>query len=282
MNFLSLTSNESADEQYKLLRQKLHSFFERRGCLSPEDLANETLDRVSRKLSKGEGVSAQNLARYCYGVASHILREHWRSSVQDAIYILPIAHNVPIFESQQQTEIETSANQETDISLHYLQTCLEQLPPEDRLLILKYYEYGSDDQPITEKRLRLAQNLGIGISALRVRAHRIRERLSDQLAHLMEAHGSNQDISSSQQDEDLTTISPSLQNEPISMSANHYSHLVDKKFSVGLSNQELNDLERLREQVEIENAVFYEPIIERLTAIEERLKAKAHRYMEKK
>ena len=47
--------------------------------------------------------------------------------------------------------------------------------------------------------------------------------------------------------------------------------LVDKKFSKGLSTEEVQELEQIRTRMDELNAPFYEPIIQRLTAIHDRL-----------
>src|SRR5690349_2354142 len=41
---------DAAGQQYELIRRKLIALFRCRGCLSPEDLADETINRVIKKL----------------------------------------------------------------------------------------------------------------------------------------------------------------------------------------------------------------------------------------
>src|SRR5437870_12644858 len=58
---------QRAGEKYEDLRRTLIRFFEWRGAPFPEEHADETFNRVARKL--GEGVQIKNVGGYCYEVA---------------------------------------------------------------------------------------------------------------------------------------------------------------------------------------------------------------------
>ncbi len=58
-------------------------------------------------------------------------------------------------------------------------------------------------------------------------------------------------------------------------SRERYSYLVDKKYSSGLSEEENEELAHLKEQLDDEHAGLYEPIKQKLTAIQERLIAES-------
>ena len=45
---------ETAGEKYEAIRQKLVKFFDWRGAHFPEDCADETLNRVTRKIDEGD------------------------------------------------------------------------------------------------------------------------------------------------------------------------------------------------------------------------------------
>src|SRR5512134_1992159 len=64
---------ERAGERYEDLRRTLVRFFEWRGAPFPEDHADETFDRVARRLD--EGITIENLGGYCYNVARLIFLE---------------------------------------------------------------------------------------------------------------------------------------------------------------------------------------------------------------
>jgi DNA-directed RNA polymerase specialized sigma24 family protein len=80
---------ERAGEMYVSIRARLVKFFEWRGSETPDDNADETINRVMRKISEGEII--QNIQSYCYGVARllfmEILKEQQKQ--QDALKRLP-------------------------------------------------------------------------------------------------------------------------------------------------------------------------------------------------
>ena len=151
---------ELAGHKYERIQRKLVKFFEYRGCTSPEELADTTIDRVTRRLAEGEDIRAEDPTVYFYGVARNVLREFW--SVQTTLPVDQIPDRAA----------EPIAAEER---LHRLDRCLERLAPEARQLILEYYQ-GQGRNKI-ENRQRLATELQISQSALRLRAQRIREQL---------------------------------------------------------------------------------------------------------
>ncbi len=46
---------DRAAEKYEEIRNALITFFEHRGCLSPEEYADETINRVARRISEAKG-----------------------------------------------------------------------------------------------------------------------------------------------------------------------------------------------------------------------------------
>ena len=52
-----------------------------------------------------------------------------------------------------------------------------------------------------------------------------------------------------------------------------YGNLVKKKYAVGLLAEEAEEMERLRQQLDQQYAAFYAPAIQKLAAVEERLKS---------
>ena len=68
---------ESAAEKYEALRLTLVKFFDWRGAHFPEECADETFNRVVRKIDSGETV--RDIVSYCNGVARIIFLESTRS-----------------------------------------------------------------------------------------------------------------------------------------------------------------------------------------------------------
>lgn len=156
-----------AGEKYQEIRSRLVKLFECRGVASAEDAADETMDRVARRLAEGEQIRAANPAAYFHGVARNVLREHWAARDR-----LAAARPLPdeLAEPQQPDE-------EADRRLACLERCLAELPPETRSLIVAYYRRREGSK--AEARVALAARLGVSPNALWIRAHRIRTRLEE-------------------------------------------------------------------------------------------------------
>ena len=69
---------DSHGERYLEMRGRLVDYFGRRNCHSPEDLADETLNRVARRLEETGSIDDVVPARYCYIVAKFVFLESLR------------------------------------------------------------------------------------------------------------------------------------------------------------------------------------------------------------
>jgi DNA-directed RNA polymerase specialized sigma24 family protein len=165
--FLSLLSSDPdlAGEKYEELRRQLIKFFEWRGAFIADQLADETLNRVIRKIDAGEEVEKSILA-FCLGIARFVLMEHKRH---------PDNRRVEIDEIFAFAAPPVQQEEDDDLWLVCLRECLRGLPEEDRKLIVEYYE--EDRQAKIDNRKALAAKLGISPHALFSRAKRIRDRL---------------------------------------------------------------------------------------------------------
>lgn len=159
---------EQAGKKYELTRCKLVKFFEWRGCRSPEELTDETLNRVARKIEAGEVI--RNLHAYLGGVARLV----WLESVK--------AHERErqALEQLPQVSVADADVDHTSRRLECFELCLAGLPANSRELIFDYHR--EEKSARIELRKRLAENLGIPLNALRIRAHRIRAELEECVA----------------------------------------------------------------------------------------------------
>ena len=66
---------DSRGARYLEMRRRLASYFDRRNRPSPDDLADETLNRIGRTLEKEGAIAITPPARYCYQVAKAVLFE---------------------------------------------------------------------------------------------------------------------------------------------------------------------------------------------------------------
>jgi DNA-directed RNA polymerase specialized sigma24 family protein len=157
---------ERAGERYEGIRARLLRFFLSRGAPQPEDLADETIDRVCRRLGEGEVIRAPDVARYFLGVARNVAREAWaRESRRES--------GVPL-----ETVLRRAAAAEhrpDEDAMACMESCLEAMPPETRDVLLRYYDAASPEK--AQHRRALADSLGIQPNALRIRLHRLRGSL---------------------------------------------------------------------------------------------------------
>jgi len=154
---------ESAGEKYLEVRGNLIRFFEWRGCPFPEDHADETMNRVARKLAEGEEV--QNPAAYCIGVARLLLLEINKGRAREQQALSEMARE----------PAAASDEPESEAPIECLRVCLENLPADNRELIIEYYQ-GEKGTKI-ENRKRLTERFKVPVNTLRMRALRLREKL---------------------------------------------------------------------------------------------------------
>ena len=67
---------EAAGLVYERIHRRLLAFFESHGSLEPGRDADETLDRLARKLREGHVI--RDVPAYVHGLARNVLRETWR------------------------------------------------------------------------------------------------------------------------------------------------------------------------------------------------------------
>jgi DNA-directed RNA polymerase specialized sigma24 family protein len=163
--FLSLLDldRDRAGEIYETLRRNLVHMFIWRGCRDPEAHADETINRVIRKVDEGEEV--RDVIAYAHGVARMLLLEIFKKQEREPIGI----DELPPLAAQ------PAEQDESENGVLCLRRCLNRLPEESRQLIVLYYQ-GERGAKI-ENRKRLAESLRITLNALRYRAFDLRQRL---------------------------------------------------------------------------------------------------------
>ncbi len=156
---------ERASEKYRDLQRKLIALFEWRSCSAPEELADETLNRVARKLEQGLEIKTREPFRYLRGVALNLVKEDYKRAVRER----------EAFEDYRHQQTRQEAGDESDERKAVLDRCLAELESKERALILNFYQ-GEKSTRIANRR-RQAEELGISRTALRIRAHRLRKLL---------------------------------------------------------------------------------------------------------
>jgi len=152
------SDRELAGIKYEQIRSRLIKIFTGRGCVDPEELADETINRVTSKLIEIQKEFTGDRARYFFGVANKVHLEYLRRK-------MPQPQSAP------------TDSVRAELEYHCLERCIARLSEEDRALLLK--EYGAKGQTQAERRKALADELGISINALRIRVYRIRTALKE-------------------------------------------------------------------------------------------------------
>ena len=159
-NFLAWLSpdSDSAGEEYERLRFRLCTFFSQRRCSFPDELADETINRVILKSSEE---NIENKLAYCYGVARNVYRESLRKERSHL--------NID------EVTIAVKAPAEQSFSGECLDKCLAELSPESQNLILDYFSEVKLAK--IELHRRISERLEMTQTALRMRVMRIKQKL---------------------------------------------------------------------------------------------------------
>ena len=155
-----------AGEKYEDLRRTLIRFFGWRGAPFPEEHADETFNRLARKL--GEGIEIKNIGAYAYEVARLVCLEALKAHAGKRAPLEAIEHEPSAANFADETA-------EKELRLACLDDCLVALPTEGRQLIVEYYQDESRDR--IDRRKALAERLGLQREALANRAQRVRDKL---------------------------------------------------------------------------------------------------------
>jgi len=158
---------ERAGATYEKIRWRLIAILASRGCRLPEEIADETMDRVARRVSAIESTYVGDKAIYFLGVMNNVHHEYLKR---------PIA-SPPI------EVIGEDANQREQTHV-CLDKCLKKLSSHSRTLIEQYYS--ADKGAKIQLRRRIAHDLGITAGVLRLRALRIRQKLQVCIEHCLE------------------------------------------------------------------------------------------------
>jgi RNA polymerase sigma factor (sigma-70 family) len=159
------SDREQAGKRYEEIRQSLIKIFTWRGITEAEDLADETFNRVTRRLPDLVINYTGDPAMYFYSVANNLTKEYHRQKKR----------RVPL--KGQRLATSPPADEPDTFEREYdcLNRCLQELEPDQRKLILEYYS--KDKQAKIDHRKELARRLNLDVNALRVRMYRSRSKL---------------------------------------------------------------------------------------------------------
>lgn len=169
LNWLDQGINSSG-KTYLEMRRRLVFYFDRKNCPTPDELADETLNRVARRLEEEGTIESETPAKYCYIVARFVFMEYLRESHRAGIALDEVRRQGPGVYF-----VVPEDNNDEEKRLACLRQCTSKLDPVSRELIRRYY-VGKAGVKIANRR-SLAESLGITMNALTIRACRLRDKL---------------------------------------------------------------------------------------------------------
>jgi DNA-directed RNA polymerase specialized sigma24 family protein len=153
-------NREVAGEVYEKIRLGLIRYFYFKGCKDSESLADETINRVTKKVSTLNLSAGNKPISIFYGFAANIALEELRKD----------KFEVPL--EGDYGEILRESNEKT---LSCLDECLRKLPERDEILLRQYYEKEKSEKLL--HRQNLANGAGLSIGALQTKLHRLRNSM---------------------------------------------------------------------------------------------------------
>jgi DNA-directed RNA polymerase specialized sigma24 family protein len=142
---------------YEKIRRRLVSILASRGCASAEELADEIIDRVARRVVDIRNAYVGDQAIYFLGVLNNVHHEYLKR---------------PMMARPPEPGDDNEAKEKTH---QCLERCLDKLSNNSRQMIERYY--AENKQAKIDLRKRIAKEFGISLNTLRLRALRIREKL---------------------------------------------------------------------------------------------------------
>ena len=150
---------DRAGEAFEALRVRVTGLLEWWGTSRATELADETLDRVARKIEEGVRIADGSLGAYVRAVARMVFYESTRDRTDQL--------------DEPESLVESPNDDDVEPALSCLDECLSTLQHDDRKLVLRYYDNGKR----ADVRQKLATEKGLSMTALRIRTCRLRQRL---------------------------------------------------------------------------------------------------------
>ena len=160
------SDRERAGLLYEKIRWRLIAILASRGCTEAEALADETIDRVARRVADIQATYVGDKAIYFLGVMNNVHHEYLKRPSPPRL-------------------VTCDDESETKERVHLcLDNCLGRLAPHARELIEQYYS--ENKRAKIDLRKLIARKFGIKTSTLRLRALRIRAKLQECIQHCMD------------------------------------------------------------------------------------------------
>lgn len=166
---------ESGGAKYLEVRRRLVSYFDRKNCPQSDELADETLRRVARRLEEEGGAIVMPPLQYCYIVAKFVFLEHRRDAGSSPVSLDERVTDDPRSGGPALSALADGQPDAKEKRAQCLDSCLAKLTAENRQLICGYY-WGELRAKIDHRRA-IAARSGLTMNALSIKACRIRATL---------------------------------------------------------------------------------------------------------
>ena len=187
-------NREVAARQYERIRGRLTNLFEYRGCSTPEEYADITINCAAKKISEGTEIYASDPLSFFMGIARNILQEYWELAPKRAASLEDLSDAEHPWEDPSKSMRREDDLLKSELELACLEQCLEGITQENRDLIVGYY-VGEKSHKISNRK-RLAAQLDVAPANLRLRAFRLREKLESCVRGCVERPGLKQNLGS--------------------------------------------------------------------------------------
>jgi hypothetical protein len=165
---------DAAAKMYLAAHKNLVRFFQFNFCNRPEDLTDEVMNRVAKKVPPlREGLDHIAVLR---GFARNVLKEYKRS---------PDWHLEDLTGEEPAPVVKASGIDDAEIRSRNLQTCLAALPEPDGQLLVEYHKY-EPSAKITHRRA-MAKARQMTPNALRLKISRLKSTVEDCVKRLTAA-----------------------------------------------------------------------------------------------
>jgi DNA-directed RNA polymerase specialized sigma24 family protein len=167
---------DSGGEKYLEMHRRLAAYFDRKNCLTADELADETLARVAQKLQDKGEITELSPAHYCYVTAKFVFLEYIRHAKNGRAGLEEFSvSRQPGSDSGVVAPSVGDGDGDQEKMLSCLDRCLSKLSADDSELILEYYQ--GEKQEKIQRRRELGVRLGLSANALSIRACRIRTKV---------------------------------------------------------------------------------------------------------
>src|ERR1041385_8645777 len=156
---------ELAGHDWEGVYPRIVSFFAHRRCAEADDLAQETVARALKWLHcEGNAIEGPDgFVKFVYGCARNVLLEHYKREREHS------QRQVPLDEIKEKSSRTEGTSQD---NLLAMREALSRLSEQDRICLLRAE---------LESGQKVAGDMGISLSTLRVRVFRARQRLQELL-----------------------------------------------------------------------------------------------------